>query len=110
VRTRGAGAYQFSLDDETRQKQMASLDAERLETEMARDRTAKRGTMSVAQEVKRRRLADRRAVIEAKREQLLGGKANLTRLRADKRTKDTDAFFAEIEEDVWRSTSPIKRG
>lgn len=88
---------------------MASLDAERLETEMARDRTAKRGSLSVAQEAKRRRLADRRAVIEAKREQLLGGKAKLAQLREAKRAQEADAFLAEFDEEVRRSASPVKR-
>lgn len=67
VRNRGAGAYQFSLDEEQRAEQMASLAAQREETERVRASTGSKDGLSAAQEAHKRKLDDRRALIEAQR-------------------------------------------
>jgi len=88
---------------------MAALEAERLETEVARARAGERAGRSVAQEAKRRRLDERRALVEAKRAQLLGGRERLAQLRAQRQQGETEKFFAELDEDIRRSESPVKR-
>lgn len=109
VRNRGAGAYQFSLDEETRLAEKAALDAQRTETEKARAQTEKRG-MSAAQEAKKRRLDERRALVEAKRAKLLGGAENVARLREKKRAEEVDKFVLEFDGELGRrSASPSKK-
>jgi hypothetical protein len=102
VRTKGAGQYQFSLDEEQRAKEMASLDAQRRETEQARGEAVKRGGLSAAQEIKKRKLDERRAIVEAKRIKLLGGKEEVERMRNEKREREAEQFLdsvkAELEE------------
>lgn len=85
VRSRAAGHYQFSQDEAMRTQQMTALKAERDETQHAREenrsRTAevvvgssssaepgkKTVVLTAAQEMKKRKLDERRAMIEAKR-------------------------------------------
>ena len=79
VRNKGAGFYQFSVDEETRRKQMEELKAVREETEKTRQElgaedikpgeegmTAE-GFKSRAMEKRKRELEERRKLIEAKR-------------------------------------------
>lgn len=99
VRTRGAGAYQFSLDEEERAKQMASLDAERRRTEQARGKTAARG-MTPAQEARKRRLEERRALVEAKRAKLLGGADKVAALRAQRQAERAEEFLKDFEREL----------
>jgi hypothetical protein len=81
VRARGAGAYQFSLDEEERKAQMEALESERRETERRRkeegvdgggdngeDNDKEKGkVLTKAEEGRKRKLDERRALIEAKR-------------------------------------------
>lgn len=99
VRTRGAGAYQFSLDDEERAKQMASLDAERRMTEHARGKMAARG-LTATQEARRRRLEERRALVEAKRAKLLGGAEKVAALRAQRQAERAEEFLKDLEREL----------
>lgn len=100
VRTRGAGAYQFSLDEKQRAEQMASLKGQRVETEVAREAAAKR-VLTAAQEAKKRQVEERRALIEAKRRKVLG-KDKVDELRESRRQAETDKFLSELEKD-WQS-------
>ncbi|EIW71548.1 hypothetical protein TREMEDRAFT_73338 [Tremella mesenterica DSM 1558] len=88
VRTRGAGAYQFSLDEDARKEQMASLDAQRVETENARAKAGNRGGLTAAQEMRKRKLDERKALVEAKRTKMLGGAEEVERLRREKATEN----------------------
>ncbi|RXK35450.1 hypothetical protein M231_07305 [Tremella mesenterica] len=93
VRTRGAGAYQFSLDEDARREQMASLDAQRVETENARAKVGYRGGLTAAQEMRKRKLDERKALVEAKRTKMLGGAEEVERLRREKGQKEADMFL-----------------
>lgn len=64
IRTKGTGFFQFSKDEETRQREMASLGAERLNTE--RERAKKDEDI----ERRRREVEERRRVIEQRRKEL----------------------------------------
>ncbi|KAI3396214.1 hypothetical protein diail_352 [Diaporthe ilicicola] len=64
IRTKGTGFFQFSKDEETRQKEMASLEAERLNTEKERARKDEE------KEKRRREVEERRKVIEQRRKEL----------------------------------------
>ncbi len=64
-RARAAGAYQFSLDEEERRRQMDELKSVREETERKR-KEQERG-MSPFEIGRKRKLDERRAQIEAKR-------------------------------------------
>jgi len=78
VRTKGAGFYQFSGDEETRRKQMEELKTARDETEKTRQELgaedikpgeegmAATGVKSRAMEKRKRELEERRKLIEAK--------------------------------------------
>lgn len=79
---------------------MASLDAQRLKTEQARGETAQRGGISAAQEAKKRKLEDRKALIEAKRVKLLGGEKEVERLRAEKRAAEAEQFLQGLEAEI----------
>jgi hypothetical protein len=79
---------------------MASLDAQRKETEQAREETVKRGGLSAAQEAKKRKLDERRAVVEAKRVKLLGGKEEVERLRSVKREKEAESFLDGLKKEM----------
>jgi hypothetical protein len=79
VRTKGAGFYQFSADEETRRKQMEELKVTREETERTRQELGAEdvkpgeegmtadGIKSRAMEKRKRELEERRKLIEAKR-------------------------------------------
>ncbi|WVQ96031.1 hypothetical protein IAU59_003131 [Kwoniella sp. CBS 9459] len=102
VRVKGAGQYQFSLDEEARAEQMASLSAQRKETEAARaqaDSAQKKG-LSAAQLAKQRKLEERKALIEAKRAKLLGGKDKVEQLRVEKKAREADEFFKSLESEL----------
>lgn len=99
VRTRGAGAYQFSLDEEERARQMASLDDVRRATETAREQTASKG-LTPAQEARKRRLDQRRALVEAKRAKLLGGAEVVAALRAERQAQQAEDFLKEFEKEL----------
>ncbi|WWD20278.1 hypothetical protein CI109_104754 [Kwoniella shandongensis] len=105
VRVKGAGQYQFSLDEEMRAEQMAALDVQRNETEKARAETAQRRGMSAAQEAKKRKMDERKAMIEAKRVKLLGGEKEVERLRAEKRAKEADDFLKGLESELDKDGS-----
>ncbi|KAF8588885.1 hypothetical protein K439DRAFT_1334318 [Ramaria rubella] len=69
VRPRGAGFYQFSKDEETRQKQMEDLKRSRTETEKVREETGAAAGKEVRPglEKRKREIEERRKAIEAKR-------------------------------------------
>lgn len=79
---------------------MASLDAQRKETEQARGEAVKRGGLSAAQEAKKRKLDERRSVVEAKRVKLLGGKEEVERLRNEKREREAERFLDGLKEEM----------
>lgn len=81
---------------------MRSLDATRAETDAAR---AKRsgGATSSAQEAKKRKMAERAALVEAKRNKLLGGAGNVARMREEKRAREADNLLAELEGEIDNS-------
>ena len=79
---------------------MASLGAQRDETERARSQTGKRGGLSAAQEAKKRKVDERKALIEAKRAKLMGGEKEVERLRAEKRAAETDDFLRGVEDEL----------
>ncbi|WVQ79226.1 hypothetical protein IAT38_001322 [Cryptococcus sp. DSM 104549] len=97
VRIKAAGQYQFSLDEAQRAEQMASLKAERAETERKRAETVQRNGLSAAQEAKKRKVEERRAVIEAKRLKLLGGEEAVAKLRKEKEEAAAEAFLKGLE-------------
>lgn len=109
MRVRGAGAYQFSLDEEKRAEQMASLEAERIATEQARTEANRRGGLSAARQAHKNRIEERRALVEAKRAKLLGGPEKLAELRRQKRERETAKFFEDFEDELRRSQSPEKK-
>ncbi|WVW86963.1 hypothetical protein I302_109019 [Kwoniella bestiolae CBS 10118] len=99
VRVKGAGQYQFSLDEETRAEQMASLASQRQETENARLKANQKG-LSAAQEARKRKVDERKALIEAKRAKMLGGEREVERLRDEKRKKEADDFLKGLESEL----------
>ena len=90
VRARGAGHYQFSLDDAKRAEQMASLKADRLETERAR---------GVKENAAKRRLDERRALIEAKRRKVMGA-GNVDKLREARQEAEAERFLRRMREEL----------
>lgn len=97
---KGAGQYQFSLDEEKRAEQMASLKSQRQETESAREDHQKRGGLSKAQEVHKRRLDARRELIEAKRAKLYGGQDEVDRIRKEKKEQAAERFLKGLEAEL----------
>ncbi|GMK55343.1 hypothetical protein CspeluHIS016_0203990 [Cutaneotrichosporon spelunceum] len=97
VRVRGAGAYQFSFDEDKRAEQMASLGAERLATENAQREAEKRGGMSVARQAYNDRVEARRTRVEAKRVKLLGGEQKLAELRRQRGEEQATKLLEEFE-------------
>ena len=95
IRDRAAGAYQFSLDDAERARQLAELKSQRLETERARAELAEK-RMTAAQEARQRRIDERMEMLERKREEKYGGKENLARLRREKAEREAEALLAEV--------------
>ena len=72
IRAKGAGFYQFSADELTRQKQMDELKATREETEAKREQQGADGLGSAtvtnrASEKRKRDIEERRLLIQAKR-------------------------------------------
>ncbi|OCF35207.1 hypothetical protein I317_02277 [Kwoniella heveanensis CBS 569] len=104
VRVKGAGQYQFSLDEEARAEQMASLSAQRKETELARAQatSASNKGLSAAQLAKNKKLEERKALIEAKRAKLLGGKENVEKLRQEKKAREAEEFLKGLESELGR--------
>ncbi|WWC92755.1 uncharacterized protein L201_007714 [Kwoniella dendrophila CBS 6074] len=100
VRVKGAGQYQFSLDEEERAKQMESLASQRKETEIAREQVQQRPGLSAAQEARKRKADERKALIEAKRSKLLGGEKEVERLKEDKKKKEADDFLKGLENEL----------
>ncbi|WVQ77721.1 hypothetical protein IAR50_007411 [Cryptococcus sp. DSM 104548] len=100
VRVKGAGAYQFSLDEDIRAQQQAALKASREETEQARARASERGGLTAAQEARKRKMDERKAMIDAKRAKMLGGEKEVERLREEKKAKEADDFLMELERDL----------
>lgn len=109
MRVRGAGAYQLSLDEDKRAEQMASLDAERLATKRAQTDTKKRGGLSAARQAYSDRLESRRARVEAKRAQLLGGPEKLADARRQRREQEATQLLEDFEVELRRSQSPDKK-
>lgn len=64
IRTKGTGFFQFSKDEETRQREMASLEAERLNTEKERSRR------DDEKDRRRQEVEERRRLIEQRRKEL----------------------------------------
>ncbi|KAK5652729.1 hypothetical protein OQA88_9582 [Cercophora sp. LCS_1] len=68
IRTKGVGFYQFSKDEETRQKEMAALEAERKRTEeLRKEKEDKMATRKSEIEARRKQIEERRRVMEEKR-------------------------------------------
>ena len=84
---------------------MESLKAQRTETEQARSAAASRTGLTAAQEARKRKLDDRRAVIEAKRTKLLGGEEEIARLRAEKRAAEADKLLDSIASEMHANGS-----
>lgn len=84
IRTKGTGFFQFSKDEETRQREMASLGAERLNTERERARKDE------DKERRRREVEERRKVIEQRRKELGQKKAR----------KMADSFLDGLAADI----------
>lgn len=57
----------------------------------------------MAQEAKKRKIDERKALIEAKRVKLLGGEEEVERLRAEKRAFETDKFLQGLGEELVKS-------
>ena len=84
---------------------MAALKEQRKETEKARVETEQRRGMSAAQEMRKRKLDERRALVEAKRAKMLGGPEAVEKLRAEKRVKEADTFLEGLEAEMKREDS-----
>jgi hypothetical protein len=75
---------------------MASLNAERQRTESARQA---RGGISKAQEERKRKLDERREMLEAKRIKVLG-KDEVERLKREKREKEAETFLSGLDREL----------
>ena len=105
---KGAGQYQFSLDEDKRAEQMAALAAEREKTIKAREETSK--GFNKAMEDRKRKLDARRELIQAKRIQVLGieevekldreRKEELSRLEEERKGKEAEDFLKGIENEL----------
>ncbi|WVO17185.1 hypothetical protein L204_104877 [Cryptococcus depauperatus] len=102
VRTRGAGQYQFSLDENLRAEQQASLKNQRAETQRARTEIEQHGGQGAAQDARKRKVEERKAIIAAKRAKMLGGEKEVERLREEKRVKEADDFPKGLEEELMK--------
>lgn len=96
TRARGAGVYQFSQDEEERARQMDELKRARDETEKKRAESA-RAELTPAQQAAKRKLDERRALIEAKRQKLLGGTDAVEAARKKAQEKQAEAFLSGIQ-------------
>ncbi|KAI5453607.1 hypothetical protein NCC49_005431 [Naganishia albida] len=114
VRSRAAGHYQFSQDEAIRAQQMAALKAERDVTQQAREENQSRAVqvvagashaepakrvvvLTAAQEAKKRKLDERRAMIEAKRMKMLGGKEGIEKKRKELQDREAERLMKEVE-------------
>jgi len=105
---KGAGQYQFSLDEDKRAEQMAALAAEREKTIKAREETSK--GFNKAMEDRKRKLDARRELIQAKRIQVLGKeevekldrerRVELSRLEEERKEKEAEDFLKGIENEL----------
>lgn len=95
MRTRGAGLYDFSQDATERAEQMASLKAQRKETERAQATASQ----SSAQAAKKRKIEERRALIEAKRKKMMGAE-EVDRLREVKRAAEAERLLKGLESEL----------
>ncbi len=100
VRDRAAGAYQFSQDETIRAAQMEALKKQREETEAARRDASERTELTAAQESKKRKLDERRALIEAKRQKLLGGKEGVEKKKAEMQDKAASRLLEDVEREM----------
>ncbi|WVR08084.1 hypothetical protein IAU60_005130 [Kwoniella sp. DSM 27419] len=107
VRVKGAGQYQFSLDEEARAEQMASLAEQRKQTESARASSSSAQTkgMSAAQLAKQKKMDERKALVEAKRAKLLGGESAVQRLRQEKKAREAEDFLKGLEDELERKSA-----
>lgn len=108
-RATGAAFYQFSADEETRQRQMDELKRTRDETVQARRDLAvdlvpqnagdsAAGTARVASravEKRKQELEERRKMLEAKRRKMLGGNVDA----------GADDFLASLEKELFPTSS-----
>ncbi|ALO69294.1 hypothetical protein CNG02930 [Cryptococcus deneoformans JEC21] len=99
VRVKGAGQYQFSLDEQRRAEQQAALKSQRHETELARAEADRRGGITAAQEARKRKLEQRKAMIEAKRIQLFGGEKEVQILKEERRAREADEFLNTLQKE-----------
>jgi hypothetical protein len=105
---KGAGQYQFSLDETKRSEQMAALAAERERTLKARQETS--NGFNKAMEDRKRKLDARREMIQAKRIQVLGRdeverldrerKVELERLEEERKGREAEDFLKGIENEL----------
>ena len=108
MRVKGAGQYQFSLDEDKRAEQMAALASEREKTIKAREETSK--GFNKAMEDRKRKLDARRELIQAKRIQVLGReevekldrerKVELDRLEEERKGREAEDFLKGIENEL----------
>jgi large subunit ribosomal protein L24e len=56
--------------------------------------------LSAAQAAQKRKLEERRALIEAKKVKLLGGREAVERLRAERRAAEVDSFLQSIDTEL----------
>jgi large subunit ribosomal protein L24e len=75
---------------------MAELKNARTETETAR------ATMSSAQAARKRKLDERRALVDAKRSKLLGGDEEVQRRKTVLREEAAEALLRELDETIQR--------
>nr|KIR88699.1 hypothetical protein I308_00778 [Cryptococcus tetragattii IND107] len=97
VRVKGAGQYQFSLDEQRRAEQQAALKSQRHETELARAEAGRRGGITAAQEARKKKLEQRKAMIEAKRAQLFGGEEEVQMLKEERKAREADEFLNTLQ-------------
>lgn len=90
VRAKGAGHYDFSHDATVRAEQMASLKAQRSETERVQQ------TGNGVQEARRRKLDERRAMLQAKRERVMS-EAQVEEIRSAKREAEAERILNGLD-------------
>jgi len=86
---------------------MASLKGQRLETEKVRNEASKR-VLSAAQEAQKRKVEERRALIEAKRRKVMGGD-KVDELREGKRKAEADKFLSGLEKELQGDDLPAPK-
>lgn len=99
VRVKGAGQYQFSLDEQRRAEQQAALKSQRHETELARAEAGRRGGVTAAQEARKKKLEQRKAMIEAKRAQLFDGEKEVQMLKEERKAREADEFLNTLQKE-----------